>query len=107
MIQSYKKKPELQENYDAIIIGSGIGSLATGALLAKQGQKVLILERHYEPGGFTHTFKRRGYEWDVGIHYIGDMEHPKSILRKLFSYVSDDNLQWADMGDVIKLHTTF
>ncbi|WP_055443326.1 phytoene desaturase family protein [Lacinutrix himadriensis] len=100
MIQSYKKKPELQENYDAIIIGSGIGSLATGALLAKQGQKVLLLERHYEPGGFTHTFKRRGYEWDVGIHYIGDMQHPKSILRKLFSYISDDNLQWADMGDV-------
>ena len=28
-------------------------------------------ERHYTAGGYTHVFKRRNYEWDVGIHYIG------------------------------------
>jgi len=100
MIQSYKKKHKLQDNYDTIVIGSGIGSLSTAAILAKEGQKVLVLERHYEPGGFTHTFKRKHYEWDVGIHYIGDMQHPKSILKKVFDYISDNNLKWADMGDV-------
>jgi len=100
MIQSYKKKIELQEHYDTIIIGSGMGSLSTGAILAKQGQKVLILERHYEPGGFTHTFKRKGYEWDVGIHYIGDVQRKNSGMRRLFDYVSDGKLQWADMGEV-------
>ena len=100
MIQSYKKKPTLQENYDTIIIGSGMGGLATAAILAKEGQKVLVLERHYTPGGFTHIFKRKGYEWDVGIHYIGDVQRDKSILKKLFDYVTDSQLKWKDMGEV-------
>ncbi|MCF2876471.1 MULTISPECIES: phytoene desaturase family protein [unclassified Tenacibaculum] len=100
MIQSYKKKPTLQEKYDTIIIGSGMGGLATAAILAKEGQKVLVLERHYTAGGFTHIFKRKGYEWDVGIHYIGDVQRDKSILKKLFDYVSNGDLKWEDMGDV-------
>ncbi len=100
MIQSYKKKPTLQENYDTIIIGSGMGGLATAAILAKEGQKVLVLERHYTPGGFTHIFKRKGYEWDVGIHYIGDVQREKSLLKKLFDYVTDSQLKWEDMGEV-------
>lgn len=100
MIQSYKKKPTLQENYDTIIIGSGMGGLATAAILAKEGQKVLVLERHYTAGGFTHIFKRKGYEWDVGIHYIGDVQRDKSILKKLFDYVTNGDLKWEDMGDV-------
>ena len=91
MIQSYKKKIELQEQYDVIIIGSGMGSLTTGAILAKEGKKVLVLERHYEPGGFTHTFKRKGYEWDVGIHYIGEVQRQNSIIKKLFDYISNNN----------------
>ena len=100
MIQSYKKKPILQEKYDTIIIGSGMGGLATAAILAKEGQKVLVLEKHYTPGGFTHVFKRKGYEWDVGIHYIGEMQRETSILKKLFDYITDGELKWADMGDV-------
>ena len=100
MIQSYKQRPRLQESYDTIIIGSGMGGLATAALLSKQGQKVLVLERHYTAGGFTHVFKRKGYEWDVGIHYIGEVQRENSILRKLFDYVTDQKLKWADMGEV-------
>jgi all-trans-retinol 13,14-reductase len=100
MVQSYKKKPKLQEQYDTIVIGSGMGGLATAAILAKEGQKVLVLERHYTPGGFTHIFKRKGYEWDVGIHYIGDVQRENSILKKIFDYVSNDQLNWEDMGEV-------
>ncbi|NND15643.1 MAG: NAD(P)-binding protein, partial [Eudoraea sp.] len=100
MIQSYKQKLQLEDQYDTIIIGSGMGALAAGALLSKEGQKVLILERHYTPGGFTHVFKRKGYEWDVGIHYIGEVSRPNSALRKMFDYISDGKLQWADMGEV-------
>jgi all-trans-retinol 13,14-reductase len=100
MIQSYKQNPHLQETYDSIIIGSGMGGLATAAILSKQGQKVLVLEKHYTAGGFTHVFKRKDYEWDVGIHYIGEMQRESSILRKLFDYVTDGNLKWADIGEV-------
>ena len=100
MIQSYKKNPALASKYDAIIIGSGMGSLTTAAILAKEGKKVLVLEKHYTAGGFTHVFKRKGFEWDVGIHYIGEVQRPNSVIKKLFDYVSDAKLEWADMGDV-------
>ena len=100
MIQSYKKNPTLANSYDAIIIGSGMGSLTTAAILSKEGQKVLVLEKHYTAGGFTHVFKRKGYEWDVGIHYIGDVQRPTSVVKKVFDYVTDAQLKWADMGDV-------
>lgn len=56
------KKERLNPPYDAIIIGSGIGGLSCAAFLAKAGKKVLVLERHYTAGGFTHTFQRKGYE---------------------------------------------
>ncbi|MDT0552415.1 phytoene desaturase family protein [Urechidicola vernalis] len=100
MIQSYKKKYQLADSYDAIIIGTGMGSLTTGALLAKEGKRVLLLEKHYTAGGFTHVFKRKGYEWDVGIHYIGEVQRPNSPITKIFEYISNGNLKWADMGEV-------
>lgn len=63
------KQTKISGDYDAIIIGSGMGGLATAGCLAKhEGQRVLVLERHYTAGGFTHTFRRPGYEWDVGVH---------------------------------------
>lgn len=100
MVQSFKKKTALQKSYDSIIIGSGMGGLATAAILSKEGQKVLVLEKHYTAGGFTHVFKRKGFEWDVGIHYIGEMQRETSILKKLFDYITDGKLKWADMGAI-------
>jgi len=97
---SYKQHP-VAGDYDAIVIGSGIGGLGVAALLAKHaGKRVLVLERHYTAGGFTHTFTRPGYEWDVGVHYIGQVSDRRSTLRALFDDVSDGELEWADMGDV-------
>ena len=100
MIQSYKQNPKLQVSYDAIIIGSGLGSLTTAALLSKEGKKVLVLEKHYTVGGFTHVFKRKGYEWDVGIHYIGEVQRPNSVIKRLFDFITNDKLEWADLGEV-------
>jgi all-trans-retinol 13,14-reductase len=74
--------------------------MTTAQLLARQGKKVLVLEKHYTPGGFTHVFKRPDYEWDVGLHYVGDVHKPGTLLHKLFKYLSEDNLHWQDMGDV-------
>ncbi len=54
-------------HYDVIMIGSGMGALTTASILAQIGKKrVLLLERHFKPGGFTHSFRRKKYEWDVG-----------------------------------------
>jgi all-trans-retinol 13,14-reductase len=85
------------KDFDAIVIGSGLGGLTCASLLARFGKKVLILEKHSVPGGFTHSFSRKGFEWDVGVHYVGQVHKPNSILRKIFDYVSDGQLKWAPM----------
>ncbi|MZR62485.1 NAD(P)/FAD-dependent oxidoreductase [Alcanivorax sp. DP30] len=85
--------------YDTIVIGSGIGGLTAAACLSKLGKKVLVLEQHYTAGGFTHSYDRNGYEWDVGVHYIGDMGAKHTMARRLFDYVTDSQLQWAAMDD--------
>lgn len=89
-----------QEKFDAIIIGSGISGLGTAAFLSKAGKRVLVLEKHFKIGGYTHTFKRDDYEWDVGVHYIGEVGRKNSLVRRVFDYVSDGNLKWASMDDV-------
>lgn len=60
----------------------------------------MVLEKHYTPGGFTHVYMRRGYQWDVGVHYVGEMQNEKNLMTKLFHYLSNGQLQWADMGEV-------
>lgn len=61
---------------------------------------MLVLERHYTPGGFTHVFHRPGYEWDVGVHYIGEVNDPASGIRAAFDDLTDGTLQWQPMPDV-------
>lgn len=83
-----------------IVIGSGLGGLTTAVFLAKSGKKVAVLERHYVPGGFSHTFKRKdGFEWDVGIHYVGGMQDD-SMFLKMSNYLTGGRLKWEDMGEV-------
>lgn len=98
-VKSYSKE-SIKGNYDAIVIGSGLGGMSTAAFLAKEGKKVLVIESHYEPGGFTHTFKRKGYEWDVGVHYVGEVHRPHAMISKLFNYINDTPLEWTEMGDI-------
>lgn len=89
------------ERWDALVIGSGIGGLTTGALLSKvAGKKVLILEQHYRAGGYTHTFTRPGYAWDVGLHYIGECGSPNLPIRAAFDYLSGSQLRWHPMPEV-------
>ncbi|NVB38252.1 NAD(P)/FAD-dependent oxidoreductase [Pseudenhygromyxa sp. WMMC2535] len=94
------KQTEVDERWDAIVIGSGLGGLSTAALLSEAGKRVLVLERHYALGGFTHTFTRKGYEWDVGVHYVGEVHRERSVIAQLFDHVSGGELKWANMGEV-------
>ncbi|MFS1525183.1 phytoene desaturase family protein [Microbulbifer sp. 2304DJ12-6] len=85
--------------YDALVIGSGIGGLTTAAMLSATGKTVVVLEQHYTAGGYTHAYDRNGYEWDVGVHYIGDVgEHP-TMTRRIFDFISNHQLHWAPMDD--------
>lgn len=94
------KRLDKKSGYDAVIIGSGLGSMTCGAILAKAGKKVLLLEKHYVAGGFTHVFKRKDYEWDVGIHYVGDVHKDFTFMSILFDYITDHQLKWQEMDEV-------
>jgi phytoene desaturase len=72
--------PELGEEFDAVIVGAGIGGLTCGALLAKHGAKVLIVERHNRPGGFVTSFDRKGYGFQVP-HLMGGCGPGGEITR--------------------------
>lgn len=88
--------------WDAIVIGSGIGGMtAAGLLSGVAGNKILVLEKHSEPGGLTHTFRRDGATWDVGLHYVGEVE-PGSRIRAYFDYLSGGELGWNRMTDEIE-----
>ena len=100
IIGTPRHKATLDKRYDTIVIGSGMSGLTAAACLSKAGQKVLVLEQHYTAGGFTHTYARKGYEWDVGLHYIGEVHRPNSTLRRIFDYVSDCRLQWVQTDEV-------
>jgi len=57
------------KDFDAVIIGSGLGGLCCAAAFARQGFKALVLEHHNKPGGYATTFKRPGgYVFDVSLH---------------------------------------
>ncbi len=88
----------LKGPYDAIVIGSGIGGLTAAACLSKMGKKVVVLEQHYTAGGFTHSYDRNGYEWDVGVHYIGDVGANHTLTKRLFDHITDGQLKWAPMN---------
>jgi len=95
------KQANPAESWDAIVIGSGIGGLTAAVLLALHGGKrVLVLERHYTVGGFTHTFHRPGYEWDVGLHYIGQVQDESSMVRRAFDYMTQGKGNWQAMPEV-------
>ncbi|XP_077979087.1 all-trans-retinol 13,14-reductase-like [Glandiceps talaboti] len=90
-----KKVPE---NLDAIVVGSGIGGLSVAALLARAGKKVLVLEQHDQAGGCCHTYIEKGFEFDVGIHYIGELRH-NTMFKIYLDQITNGQLQWVDLDD--------
>ncbi len=68
--------------YDAAIIGAGLGGLVCGCYLAKAGMKVLIVEKHFKPGGYCTTFKRKDFTFDAAAHSFGGYRE-NGIVRKV------------------------
>jgi prolycopene isomerase len=60
----------LQSTYDVVIVGGGIGGLTSGALLAKEGKRVLIVEQEEQPGGFAREFRYGPYNINPSLHAI-------------------------------------
>ncbi len=71
----------VQEDFDAIVIGSGVGGLAAAVALARAGKSVMVFEQHYLPGGWCQTFNLGGYDFSPGVHYIGGLDRGGHVRR--------------------------
>ena len=60
-------------DYDAIIVGSGSGGLAAGLEIARRGHSVLLLEAAPVLGGCLSPIQTAGYQFDIGVHYLGEL----------------------------------
>ena len=82
--------------YDVVIVGSGLGGLQCGFILAKRGMKVVILERQHQPGGCMQSFKRHGELLDTGMHYVGGIGED-GCLYAPFKYMGLMDLPWQHL----------
>ena len=85
-------------DYDVIVIGSGLGGLTAAAYLAATGSRTLVLEQHYVAGGNAHVFRRkRVFEFDVGVHYVGDCGPEGVIPTVLRGLGLDGEVEFLEM----------
>ncbi len=89
-------------NKSVVIIGGGLGGLFSGAILAKEGLKVTILEKNTTVGGGLQSFTRFGEIFDTGMHMIGGMQEGGST-RKICEYLGIfDKIEIKDVdSDII------
>ena len=94
-------EPKLE--FDAIIIGSGIGGLVTATQLAAKGAKVLVLERYLIPGGSAGYFEREGYRFDVGASMIFGLgtEGTTNLLTRALEAV---DVSLETIPDYVQIH---
>ena len=83
------------------VIGGGVGGLMTGALLAKEGFMVTVLEKNRTVGGGLQCFSRRGYLFDPGMHVFGGMQKGGN-LRTILEYLGvADHLHFEPCSDTL------
>ncbi len=89
----------MKNEWDTIVIGSGIGGMVTAAALSRLGHNVLMLEQYSELGGQTHSFSRKGFSWDAGIHYLGGFG-PDESERDMLDWLCESPIELAPVGAV-------
>ena len=100
--QKDSKMKSNKGNFDAIIIGSGIGGLVTASQLAAKGARVLVLEKYIIPGGSGGSFKRKDYTFDVGASMIFGFGN-KGYTNLLTRALKDVNEKCETIPDPVQL----
>lgn len=76
-----------ESHYDVVVIGSGLGGLVSALILAKEGKKVVVLEKNNQFGGNLQTFVRNKTIFDTGVHYVGGLDKGENLYN-YFSYLN-------------------
>jgi phytoene dehydrogenase-like protein len=97
------RRGEPEPHYDAIIIGAGIGGLVCGALLARAGLQVLLVEQHTIAGGYCTTFRRKGYVFDSATHFYPLLGNPDTMTGRLLAELGVAT-RWVKMDPVDQFH---
>ena len=93
------KEKQSANEFDVIVIGSGMGGMTTATALSRLDHKVLLLEQAQSIGGLTHAFSRDGFTWDVGLHYCGTFGHDQ-IAGKILDWLSGGTIEFRSVGTV-------
>lgn len=94
----------MSNNFDVVIVGSGLGGLTCGAFLAKAGRRVLVLESHSKIGGYAHSFKRKQYNFESGIHSVSMA--PGGLIMHLLRLLDlDQGLKTISHSSMFGVHT--
>lgn len=94
---------EPEARYDAVVIGAGIGGLVCANLLAREGLRVLVAERHYMAGGYCSTFRRGGFTFDAATHFYPLLGNPATITGRLLTEIGVET-GWVKMDPVDTFH---
>jgi phytoene dehydrogenase-like protein len=86
------------EQWDVVVIGSGAGGLTAAVALANSGKRVLVLEQHYLPGGWTHSFSLEGYRFSPGVHYLGQLGEGGEMRRVLEGLGVGSDLEFCELN---------
>ena len=73
-----------------LIIGSGLGGLSCGALLARHGFAVTVLEQGAQAGGCLQSFVRGGAKFETGMHFVGSADPGQAFRRLLHGFELDE-----------------
>ncbi|HEX7969848.1 MAG TPA: NAD(P)-binding protein, partial [Stellaceae bacterium] len=91
--------------YDAIVIGSGLGGLTAGALYARAGHKVLVLERNEHFGGAATVYRHGALAIEVSLHEIDGLDAGDAKLPILRALGLDRDIAFVDVGDLFEVRS--